>query len=138
MGYNTHTHTSTAQTSLLSYLANLSKPKNHCVIPLENVRSGEFSSSQTQRVYLRVMIRKQLCYSLLKSSHSMDPMRHVPKRWLAVSISPCLKRWIVMFCHMQMLGKEHQHGLLVDNPFSHSVCVSGKRLRLISNLIQRV
>lgn len=33
-----------------------------------------------------------------------------------------------MFCHMQMLGKEYQHGLLVDNPFSHSVCVYGKRL----------
>ncbi len=40
----------------------------------------------------------------------------------------CLNGWIMILCHMQMLGKEYQHGLLVDHPFSHSVCVSGERL----------
>ncbi len=34
----------------------------------------------------------------------------------------------MILCHVQMLGKEYQHGLLVDHPFSHSVCVSGERL----------
>lgn len=39
---------------------------------------------------------------------------------------------------VQMLGEECKHGLLVDHPLAHLVCLSGKTNRFINDLPQKL